>query len=75
LAAFWVALGGRDAASWFVHHSDRGSQYSANDYRGALNARGVAVTMSRHSTLGVISPAELEWRWHADLNQDTKETS
>ena len=30
-----------------VHHSDRGSQYAANDYRAILAALGMVVSMSR----------------------------
>jgi transposase InsO family protein len=47
LAALWVALGWRDPAPGLVHHSDRGSQYAAGDYRKVLNARGITVSMSR----------------------------
>ena len=124
LAALWVALGWRDPDPGLVHHSDRGSQYAANDYRAVLKARGIMVSMSRkgdcwdnapmesangtvkvecvhdehfktraeaerviveyigyynterrHSALGNLSPAEFERRWHADMNQATKETS
>ena len=32
-------------------------------------------TERRHSALGNLSPAEFERRWHADMNQATKETS
>ena len=47
LAALWVALGWRDPDAGLVHHSDRGSQYAANDYCGVLKARGITVSMSR----------------------------
>ena len=47
LAALWVALGWRDPEPGLVHHSDRGSQYAANNYRGVLTARGFTVSMSR----------------------------
>jgi transposase InsO family protein len=30
-----------------MHHSDRGSQYAAKDYRKKLAARGITVSMSR----------------------------
>jgi putative transposase len=42
-----VALGWRDPPDGLVHHSDRGSQYAANDYRDVLKARGITVSMSR----------------------------
>ncbi|HNC53412.1 MAG TPA: DDE-type integrase/transposase/recombinase [Accumulibacter sp.] len=47
LAALRVALGWRDPAPGRVHHSDRGSQYAADGYRKVLQARGIAVSMSR----------------------------
>ena len=47
LGALRVALGWRDPDPGRVHHSDRGSQYAANDYRGVLNARGITVSMGR----------------------------
>ena len=113
LAALRVALGWRDPAPGLVHHSDRGSQYAAEDYRKVLQARGITVSMSRkgncwdnapmesvngtvkvecvhgehfrtraearqalveyigydnterrHSSLGNLSPAAFEQRWH-----------
>ena len=113
LAALAVALGWRDPAPGLVHHSDRGSQYAAGDYRKVLWARGITVSMSRkgdcwdnapmesangtvkvecvhgehfrtraaaqqalveyigyynterrHSSLGNLSPAAFEQRWH-----------
>lgn len=100
-----------------MHHSDRGSQYAANDYRGKLQALGITVSMSRkgncwdnapmesvngtlkvqcvhdmhfetreqvmreivqyigyyntecrHSSLGNVTPAQFEQRWHAQAN-------
>ena len=47
LAALRVALGWREPDSGLVHHSDRGSQYAAHDYRAVLKARGITVSMSR----------------------------
>ena len=47
LAALRVALGWRDPDPGLVHHSDRGSQYAAHDYRNVLKARGIPVSMSR----------------------------
>jgi hypothetical protein len=47
LAALWVALGWRDPQPGLLHHSDRGSQYAAGDYRKVLKARGITVSMSR----------------------------
>lgn len=58
LAALWVALGWRDPDPGLVHHSDRGSQYAANDYRGVLRARGFTVSMSRKGDCWDNSPME-----------------
>ena len=45
LAAVHLALGARPAPQ--LHHSDRGSQYASYAYRNLLEARGIAVSMSR----------------------------
>jgi len=58
LAALWVALGWRDPDAGLVHHSDRGSQYAANDYRGVLKARGITVSMSRKGDCWDNAPME-----------------
>ena len=41
-----------------VHHSDRGSQYAAKDYRKVLKARGITVSMSRKGDCWDNSPME-----------------
>jgi transposase InsO family protein len=47
LAALQLALGWRDPdPARLLHHSDRGSQYAASDYRKVLRARGITVSMS-----------------------------
>ena len=45
LHALDVALGWRDPKPGLVHHSDRGSQYAAKDYREKLKALGITVSM------------------------------
>ena len=52
LSALDVALGWRDPDAGLVHHSDRGSQYAAKDYRAKLAARGITVSMSRKGIAG-----------------------
>jgi transposase InsO family protein len=42
-----VALGQRSPARDLVHHSDRGSTYASDDYRKALETRGIECSMSR----------------------------
>lgn len=55
-AALHVALGGRAAPH--LHHSDRGSQYASHDYRALLDARGIAVSMSRVGNCWDNAPVE-----------------
>jgi len=45
-AALRMALGQRVLAGALIHHTDRGSQYTADDYRALLQAYGVCVSMS-----------------------------
>ncbi|MBI2767983.1 MAG: IS3 family transposase [Burkholderiales bacterium] len=58
LSALDVALGWRDPDAGLVHHSDRGSQYAAKDYRGKLKARGIKVSMSRKGDCWDNAPME-----------------
>ncbi len=58
LAALRVALGWRDPDSGLIHHSDRGSQYAAKDYRAVLKARGITVSMSRKGDCWDNAPME-----------------
>jgi transposase InsO family protein len=58
LSALDVALGWRDPGAGLVHHSDRGSQYAAGDYRKKLKARGIAVSMSRKGDCWDNAPME-----------------
>lgn len=46
LAALRMALGLRLPVGDLIHHTDRGSQYTADDYQALLQAYGVAVSMS-----------------------------
>lgn len=47
LRALRMALDGRSPEEGLMHHSDRGSQYAAGDYRRLLEQRGVVCSMSR----------------------------
>jgi len=58
LAALHMALGWRDPPAGLVHHSDRGSQYAAHDYRDVLAARGITVSMSRKGDCWDNAPME-----------------
>jgi putative transposase len=58
LEALWMALGWRDPPDGLIHHSDRGSQYAAHDYRDVLKARGITVSMSRKGDCWDNAPME-----------------
>ena len=47
LAALATAVQRRRPEAGLVHHSDRGCQYTSGEYRNALDALGVTVSMSR----------------------------
>jgi transposase InsO family protein len=47
LRALSMALRARQPDAGLLHHSDRGSQYAAGDYRKHLQARGITCSMSR----------------------------
>jgi putative transposase len=47
LAALDMALAKRCPGRGLVHHSDRGSTYASQDYRRALESRGIKCSMSR----------------------------
>ncbi len=58
LAALAMALGWRDPPAGLTHHSDRGSQYAAGDYRKVLAGRGITVSMSRKGDCWDNAPME-----------------
>ena len=58
LSALNMALGWRDPDAMLTHHSDRGSQYAAKDYREKLQARGITVSMSRKGDCWDNAPME-----------------
>ena len=58
LRALDVALGWRNPEAGLMHHSDRGSQYAAKDYRKKLQARGITVSMSRKGNCWDNAPME-----------------
>lgn len=58
IEALKVALGWRDPPRGSIHHSDRGSQYAAKNYRKLLRARGITVSMSRKGDCWDNAPME-----------------
>lgn len=58
IKALRVAIGGRHPETGLVHHSDRGSQYAAGDYRKILKALGITVSMSRKGDCWDNAPME-----------------
>lgn len=55
------ALRTRKPTAGMVHHSDRGSQYCAADYRNVLKRHGIAVSMSRSGDCYDNAPMESFW--------------
>jgi len=55
------ALRSRKPSAGMVHHSDRGSQYCAADYRKALKRHGIGVSMSRRGDCYDNAPMESFW--------------
>jgi putative transposase len=47
LAALRAAVADRSPSPGCIHHSDRGAQYAAHDYRGELAKHGMICSMSR----------------------------
>jgi transposase InsO family protein len=58
LEALAMALGWRDPPAGLMHHTDRGSQYAAGEYRKVLAARGITVSMSRKGDCWDNAPME-----------------
>lgn len=46
------ALAQRQPAAGLLHHSDRGTQYTGEEYQATLAAVGLAVSMGRRATAG-----------------------
>ena len=44
--ALAMALGQRDAEPGLIHHSDRGAQYTSDDFRDELDRNGIECSMS-----------------------------
>ena len=47
LRALGMAINACEPGPGLIHHTDRGSQYAANDYQKMLKARGITCSMSR----------------------------
>jgi transposase InsO family protein len=58
LAALDMALNDRQPSRGLLHHSDRGIQYAAGDYRKKLEANGIVCSMSRKGNCWDNAPAE-----------------
>jgi putative transposase len=55
------ALGLRKPTQGLLHHSDRGSQYCAAEYRQILKSKGIQVSMSRRGNCYDNAPMESFW--------------
>jgi putative transposase len=65
--ALVMAIWRRGKPDALLHHSDRGSQYSSEQFQRLMADNGVVCSMSRsgnvkrrHSTIGYLSPMEFE---------------
>lgn len=58
LEALQMALETRRPAPGLIHHSDRGIQYAATEYRDQLSSRGLLSSMSRRGNCWDNAPAE-----------------
>ncbi len=58
VAALRMALGQRQPDATLVHHSDRGVQYAAAEYRAVLERRGITLSMSRKANCYDNAPME-----------------
>ncbi len=58
IAALTMAIQRQRPARGLIHHSDRGSQYAAGDYRASLKASGIVPSMSRKGNCWDNAPME-----------------
>jgi transposase InsO family protein len=58
IAALTMAIQRRRPATGLIHHSDRGSQYAAGDYRDVLQAAAIIQSMSRKANCWDNAPME-----------------
>jgi len=59
--ALEMALRIRRPSGRLVHHSDRGSQYCAHDYRKIMDRYGITISMSRSGDCYDNAPMESFW--------------
>src|SRR5260370_16561182 len=58
IAALTMAIQRRRPGAGLIHHSDRGSQYAAGDYRDILEAASITQSMSRRGNCWDNAPME-----------------
>jgi putative transposase len=58
IAALTMAIQRQRPAAGLIHHSDRGSQYAASDYRNILQAAAITQSMSRKANCWDNAPME-----------------
>src|ERR1700720_3854093 len=58
IAALTMAIQRRRPGAGLIHHSDRGSQYAAGDYRDILQAATIVQSMSRKGNCWDNAPME-----------------
>lgn len=60
--ALWRAVRSKRPAPGLIHHSDRGTQYCADDYRKLVAQFGMQESMSRKGNCYDNAPMESFWR-------------
>lgn len=74
LEALAMAVERQKPAPGLIHHSDRGVQYAADDYRKALAAAGITPSMSRKGS-GHCPDASTTRRWRASSTRSRSSAS
>ena len=72
LAALTMAIQRRRPPPGLLHHSDRGSQFAAAEYRKALKAHGIVPSMSRKGNCWEPEGAAQQQRAHGEFLRDSE---
>ena len=72
LAALTMAIQRRRPPPGLLHHSGRGSQFAAAEYRKALKAHGIVPSMSRKGNCWEPEGAAQQQRAHGEFLRDSE---
>jgi putative transposase len=59
--ALWMVVLQERPRSGLIHHSDRGSQYASDQYRGLIEQFGIKASTSRCGNWCALAPMESFW--------------